>query len=42
MFMRKRIGFIVSLLLATFCFDAAFAQGGQQTLITGLRQLFNL
>jgi hypothetical protein len=40
--MKKRIGFIVSLLLATLCFDAAFAQVGHQTLVSALLQLFQL
>jgi hypothetical protein len=39
--MKKRIGFIISLLLATLCFEAAFAQVGPQELLSGLRQLLN-
>jgi hypothetical protein len=40
--MKKRIGFIVSLLLATLCFEAAFAQVGHQTLLSSLIQLLHL
>jgi hypothetical protein len=40
--MKKRVGFVVSLLLATFCFDAAFAQVGHNSIISALLQLFRL
>jgi hypothetical protein len=40
--MKKRIFFVMSLLLATLCFEAAFAQVGHQTLLSSLRQLLNL
>ncbi len=40
--MKKRVGFIVSLLLATLCFDAAFAQVGQSTLLSSLIRFFQL
>jgi hypothetical protein len=40
--MTKRIGFIVSLLLATLCFEAAFAQVGSQSILASLRQLLSL
>ncbi len=40
--MKKRVGFIISLLLATLCFEAAFAQVGQQHILSTLRQLLNL
>jgi hypothetical protein len=40
--MRKRLFFVFTLLLAALCFEAAFAQVGHQTLLSSLRQLFNL
>ncbi|MGL4612185.1 MAG: hypothetical protein ACRCYY_21320 [Trueperaceae bacterium] len=38
----RRIFFIISLLLAALCFEAAFAQVGDQGLLSGLRQFLNL
>jgi hypothetical protein len=40
--MKKRLGFVLCLLLATLCFDAAFAQVGHTGLFVSLRQLLNL
>jgi hypothetical protein len=39
--MKKRLGFILCLLLATLCFDAAFAQVGHTGLLVSLKQLLN-
>lgn len=40
--MKKRLGFILCLLLAILCFDAAFAQVGDTGLLVSLKQLLNL
>lgn len=39
--MKKRLGFVICLLLATLCFDAAFAQVGHVGLLGSIRQLLN-
>ncbi len=37
--MKKRVGFIISLLLAALCFDAAFAQVGHKSILSEFIQL---